>query len=494
MRDYILLYINGREHRISNAQAFVPITDFLRSEQSLCGTKVVCAEGDCGACTVLLGRLSDGKLKYKPVNACIQYVFQLDCSHIITVEGLNGSRSSTGVRGSGDLNPVQSAMVECHGAQCGYCTPGFIMAMCASLEERPSACARELKEDLTGNLCRCTGYEAIMKAGLAIDRDAYTSVHELYPGDNMVKQFEHHRQEPVWIRAEEHELLVPVEVKKAVQFKKEHPQAVVVSGGTDVAVTMNKRGVVPEHLISTANLPDLASIDVKTEGDRQVLAVGARVTLRELERFVEELDPDLYYILWVFGSPQIRNAGTLAGNIANGSPIADTLPFLFVMEAEVEVESVSGSRRIKMTDLYEGYRKLSLASDEIITRVHLPLPASSEILRLYKISRRQHLDISAFTAAILIVPDSESEYISSARVAYGGVGPVVIRLPKVERFLEGKELSAETFIAAGKVARAEIEPISDVRGSRDFRLQLAENIMCKFYHEAIDVRELACQS
>lgn len=504
MRDYILLYINGQEHRVSGKQAFIPITDYLRGDLAACGTKVVCAEGDCGACTVMIGRAEGGKLVYKPVNACIQYIFQLDCSHIITVEGL---------KVNGELNPIQEAMVECHGAQCGYCTPGFVVAMCAMADRRkcaevsgsagsgngqdghgsgycPAPDVREIKEELTGNLCRCTGYEAIIKAGLEADYSKYVGVDELYPPSRIVKEFEEHLGDPVHIKAGGTELSVPVSVKEAAKFKQENPTAVIVTGGTDVGVNMNKKGMVPSFLISTSNLPGLDKIVEREEDGRTVLEVGARVSLRSLESRIQELDPELYYVLWVFGSPQIRNAGTLAGNIANGSPIADSLPFLFVMDAEVEVEGVSGSRRIAMTDLYSGYKQLTFKPGEMITRIHLPLPVPGEILKLYKLSRRQHLDISAFTAAIKLTV--AGEIITSAKVAYGGVGPVVSRVTAVEEFLSGKAYSLETFLEAGRVARGAVEPISDVRGSRDYRLQLAENIMVKFWYETAEDKELAC--
>lgn len=480
MRDYILLYINGREHKISGSRAFVPVTDYLRMDLAQCGTKVVCAEGDCGACSVMLGRLEGDELVYKPVNGCIQYVFQLDCAHIITVEGL---------KLNGALNPVQEAMVECHGAQCGYCTPGFVVAMCSMFDEGKPLNACQIKDGLTGNLCRCTGYEAIVKAGLSVDLNEWKSVEKLYPSKEMVKQFKEHSKQAVRIEAGGKELCVPVDVKGACEFKKQNPKTVIVSGGTDVAVMMNKKGFVPDHLISTANIPGIAGITKRSENGRDVLEVGARATLSDLERAVQSLNDDMKYIMWVFGSPQIRNAGTLAGNIANGSPIADTIPFLFAMDAEVEVAGVLGSRKILMKDLYKGYKQLSLQSDEVIVKIHVPMPLKSEIFKLYKVSRRQHLDISSFTAAIRLSVDKGK--ITAASVAYGGVAAVVLRLPEVEKFLVGKTLSLETCREAGQRAREELKPLSDVRGSRDYRLKLAENIFVKFYHETAE-KELVC--
>jgi xanthine dehydrogenase small subunit len=481
MRDYILLYINGREHKVSGDKAFIPVTDYLRYDLSLCGTKVVCAEGDCGACTVMIGRVEGEDLQYKPINSCIQYIFQLDCSHVVTVEGL---------KLNGKLNPVQEAMVECHGAQCGYCTPGFIVAMCSMFDEGKPKTACELKDGLTGNLCRCTGYESIVKAGLEVDLTQWQSIAKLYPAKDMVKEFETHLKQSVGIKADGKELFVPVDVKEACKFKNENPGTVIITGGTDVAVFMNKRGLVPDIVMATSNLPGLSEIVTRKDGERTVLEVGARVTLKMLEDHISELSEEMKYILWVFGSPQIRHAGTLAGNVANASPIGDTPPFLFTMDAEIEATGVNGVRRIKMTEFYLGYKKLALQADEMITKIHVPLPTKDEIVKLYKVSRRQHLDISAFTAAIRIKVDKGK--IQTAAVTYGGVAAVVMRLPKVEQFLVGKEFSLATCREAGKLARAEVVPISDVRGSRDFRLALAENIFSKFYHETAE-RELVCQ-
>ncbi len=477
MRDYILLYINGKEHRIGGEQAFVPITDYLRYEQGVCGTKVVCAEGDCGACTTLIGRINGNGIEYKSVNACIQFIFQLDCSHVITVEGL---------KLNDQLNAVQQSMVDCHGAQCGYCTPGIVVAMCGMYNRTCPVNLETIKEELTGNLCRCTGYESIMRAGLAVDEARLFKADDHYPPAAMVRTFKEHVSIPIQISAGERIFFNPVNVGDAVKFKAEHAGTVIVSGGTDVSVNANKRGMEPVHLMSTSNLPGLTEICVR----ENVLEVGARVNLRDLELYVKDLIPEFYKMLWIFGSPQIRCAGTLAGNIANASPIGDTLPFLLVMEAEIEVTGTAGTRRINMNNLYTGYKTLALKSDELITRIFIPVPQKGELLKLYKVSKREQLDISSFGAAIRI--QRTNTKIVDAKLAYGGIAAVVLRMKKTEEFLRGKEFTLDTFRAAGEVAKSEITPLSDVRGSSDFRFQLAENILLKFFYETADERELAC--
>lgn len=494
MRDFVLLYVNGVEHRVAGDEAFVPLSDFLRYSLSQCGTKVVCAEGDCGACSVFLGRLNAAcdRIEYVPVNACIQYMYQLDCTHIVTVEGL---------KVDGDLNTIQQSMVDCHGAQCGYCTPGFIVAMCSLFEacdksgescqsektEKPCAITREAVSDaLTGNLCRCTGYESIIKAAMSVDEKEYKRLENLYPPATFVGAFKKHCDEPVFVKGSDAEFFKPTDVKSAVEYRSNNPACVIVSGGTDVCVNLNKGRIEPGKLMVLTHVAGLE--ELKTNG--KVLEVGARVSLRRLEEFFQKSLPEFHHILRIFGSPQIRYAGTLAGNIANGSPIADSLPFLFVTGSEVEVAGVKGERRIKVSELYSGYRKMVLSEDEIIVRVHIPMPSQSTILKLYKVSKREHLDISSFTAAISL--ERNGEKIANARVAYGGVAAVVLKLPKTEEFLNGKTFSLDTFRQAGAIAAKEVTPISDVRGSKDYRLQLAANIMEKFFFESADEKELAC--
>ena len=490
MRDYIDVFINGREHRLEGEAVFLPITDYLRYDAGLCGTKVVCAEGDCGACTVMLGRLVEDEIEYKPVNACILYGYQVDPCHIVTVEGL---------KKDGALNRVQEAMVECHGAQCGYCTPGFVMAMTAIFdkcsEESGSACAercseKNIRDGLVGNLCRCTGYEAIVKAGLAVDASALVSFRELFPEENMIERF----RELANIRAEiAHEgkmAILPSALSELVEARCGYPGARIVGGGTDLSVQLNKGMIEIETMISIANVDELDYVTGSEQNGREIVEVGARVSLAELESYLLERHCDIDYIFWVFGSPQIRNSGTLAGNIANASPIADTPPYLFVMDAEVIAVGPKGERSIPITEFYSGYKTLTLAKDEVIKAIRFGLPRADETLKLYKISRRQHLDISAFTAAIRL--KREGEKIVEAAVAYGGVAATILRMKEVEEFLKGKPYTLETFEEAGRIATDSIKPLSDVRGSSSYRSQLAENIMTKFYYETAREEELAC--
>lgn len=471
MRDHLQVFVNGTPHRVTGADAFASVSDFLRRRLGLIGTKIVCSEGDCGACSVLVGRPQQGRLHYQPVDACILFMFQADGSHVVTVEGLNRN---------GALSPVQEEMVRGHASQCGFCTPGFVVALTALFEQestRRHLSDAEMRYGLCGNLCRCTGYTPILDSGRRVDAAGLARLEELYPDAEIASALSQGRGDPVALESGGRRLFLPTDLPEAVRFKREHPQAVIVSGATDLGVRWNKGEVDLEVILGLNNIADLAEL---TEHDG-VMVAGARVTWTQVEHQLGQRVPELNQILWRFGSPQIRHVATMAGNIANASPIADALPFLFVMNAELELIGPSGSRRVNINDFYRGYKQMDLGGDELIHRIHTPLPRDGDILKLYKISRRKDLDISTFTAAVWMRIDGET--VRDARIAYGGVGPVVLRLPRTEAWLTGHRLSAQRCREAGRLARTEITPITDVRGSKQYRSQLAENILVKFYHD-----------
>ncbi|MBN8660768.1 MAG: FAD binding domain-containing protein [Candidatus Obscuribacter phosphatis] len=531
-RANLVFYINGKRHEVGGQAAFQPLTDYLRYGQSLCGTKVVCAEGDCGACTVLVGRARTAGapgFSYVPVNGCIQYLYQLDGCHILTVEGVTGCQSDDAA--ACRLNPAQEAMVVENGSQCGFCTPGFIMSLSAiaycdyykdylgkgSLANQTDS----LKSALTGNLCRCTGYEAIVKAAVSARYDQFQALCQVYDEQAILKDLEPLLSADVSVQWQDpgqsgpgqsglgqsgsdqaattpmsqRQVFIPSSVASLCSYLAENPDAVLVSGGTDVSVNMNKREFKPFKLVSTARLGlDQLKILDKDELEKSglgksglgksglgTLKVGASVSLAQLEDYMKEACPEFYKILWVFGSPQIRHAGTLAGNIANGSPIADSVPFLMLAQAYVEATSAQGTRLVPMSEFYLGYKKLALRPGEFISAVYIPMPVAQEKIKLYKVSRREHLDISSFTAAFAL--QIESGLIKQIRVVMGGMAATIIRLGEVESFLTGKPFKLETFKQAGKMAASSLAPLTDVRGSREYRLKLAENIFAKLYHE-----------
>jgi xanthine dehydrogenase small subunit len=505
VRDYVIIYVNGRRHEVRGARAFQSLSDFLRYDLGLTGTKVVCAEGDCGSCTILLGRLErswegeapaepapqerrppEYKIRYRTACSCIQFLSQLDCTHIITVEGL---------KYDGQLNPVQEAMVTCQASQCGFCTPGFVVSLCAMFEDaRENASTNAVKMACIGNLCRCTGYEAIVKAGANVDRSRMRPLARMYPQQPMVADFAQHSRDPVHVgwappassssTDERWEMptvpklfFKPTTIVQAVKFRADHPDCTILAGGTDIGVQMNKFLREAKTILSLSGLTELRAVRV----ENGAIVAGALASIAQLERISRDALPEYARLLYYFGSPPIKNAGTLGGNIANGSPIGDTMPALYVLNAEIELTGTSGSRRVNINEFYTGYKTNVSTPDELITAIYIPLPVPSDIFKLYKVSKRKDLDISAFTAAIWMRRNGET--VTDTRIAYGGVGPNILRLKETEAFFIGKMLSHETIREAGEIARSEISPISDVRGSAEFRAQLGENILRKFYAE-----------
>jgi len=469
MRDYLLVYVNGRAVPVRGEDAFLTLAEFLRRRRSLTGTKVVCAEGDCGACAVLVGRTAagDSKIRYSSVNSCIQMMFQLDGTHVVTVEGLKYGT---------ELNPIQQAMVQCHGTQCGFCTPGFVVSLC-DLMQAETVTAQDVRRGLVGNLCRCTGYDSIVRAGMAVDRSTLKSLDELYPPGEMMAEMSATEAEDVLVAADGKTFFKPVSVAGALRFRKENPNCLIVAGATDLGVQRNKGMRKLDVVMSLGGLRELGGIEV-TAG---TLTIGASATLTELERVSAKHLPELGRSLAYFGSPLIKNAGTLAGNLVNASPIGDTIPAFYVLEGEVEIAGESGRRWVKIEDFYVGYRKTILKAEELVTRLRLPIPRKGEIFKIYKVSKRKDLDISSFDAAIWMrIGGGRIEQI---RIAYGGVGPMVMRMIGAEAFLSGKIASRELFAEAGNIAAGEVSPISDVRGAEAYRRVLARNILVKFWQE-----------
>ncbi len=495
MRNYILLFVNGQQHSVTGSDALITLSDFLRHRLKLCGTKIVCSEGDCGSCSVLCGRQDKDTIQYSPIDSCIGFVFQFDGCHIVTVEGLNGCNETTGCKNKnagkdqnskscGDkLNGVQQAMIDCHGSQCGFCTPGFVVAMTGVLEQNNAPSEDDWRHALTGNLCRCTGYSPIIEAGLKSDTANTPPIRSVYPDETFLRSANTSAEEAIEIQSDSGTTLYcPTTIAAAVEFLDLHPDARIVAGATDVGVRFNKGERDFQNWLSLSRIREMEGAEVVSGENGNSINAGARATWTEIENLVRHRVPQFHSIVSIFGSPQIRNMGTIGGNIINASPIADSIPFLLVCEAEFELTGKSGTRTVNVNSFYQDYKKFDLRSGELLTRIRIPLPSKNSNLRLYKVSRRRDLDISTFTAAVQIEAD-DTEKITRAAIAFGAVGPVVLRLPETEAFLVGKTLSLETMIAAGEISAGEITPISDVRGGEDFRYTLARNILLKYFHE-----------
>jgi len=467
MRDFLLIYINGQAVEIKGEKASMMLADFLRYELRLTGTKIVCAEGDCGACTVL--KYNSRKGYFEPINSCITTLFQLDGSSIVTVDHRE------------TLSPIQKSMMTVHASQCGFCTPGFVMALTGLAEKKTKnkeekISEREVKNCLTGNLCRCTGYQPIVRAGQKMNLKEYECLSKIYftkkQRDHLKKIF----QIPLKINDGEFEIYAPKTLKDASKYLLKNKTSKIISGGTDLGVLFNKGKFQPTKYLSLHLIQELYEVK-KIKSSH--LRVGARVTLSELRSHCKEVIPELARFLDIFASPQIKNVATLAGNLANASPIADTPPFLLAVNCIQHIFGPNGYREVALDEFYLGYKKTNFKNGEIIAFVEFEIPRKNENLSLYKSSQRKDLDISCVNAAFRL--EIKSNQILSARLALGGVGPTPMRLKKTEKLLLKKNVNSETLELACRSLQGEIAPISDLRGSHAFRRVTAENFFRHFF-------------
>jgi xanthine dehydrogenase small subunit len=474
MRDHLVLWVNGVRREVRGGDACLTLSDWLRGRLGLVGTKIMCAEGDCGACTVLVAEpVADGPPRYLPIDSCIRFLFQVDGCHVVTVDGLARD---------GELAPAQRAMVDCHGSQCGFCTPGFVMALAGGCHAQAAGVDVDWRKELAGNLCRCTGYVSIFEAAAQAELES-DWLTDRFPDRSWVAEGARLRRESLDLRGDLDgaalRAICPATLPEALAAR-QVPEARVVAGATDLGVLWNKGTLRPRHWLDLSRVAALRGIEVEEAAGRATLVAGPLATWTDLLDVCQARLGEAVPILEAFGGPQIRHVGTLGGNIVNGSPIADSLPLLFAMEATLELASTRATRSVPIDRFYKGYKQLDLAADELLVGVRMPLPAADDLVRLVKVSRRRDLDISTFTSAILV--RRHGDRIGTARVAFGGVGPTVMRMRGAEAALEGRPFTEETFRRAGEAAAAEIRPLTDVRGSADYRLQLARNVLVEFFH------------
>lgn len=457
------------------------LAEWLRKEIGLTGTKIVCAEGDCGSCTVLRA-FHNATPQFESMNSCIALVAQMDGSHIVTVEGMQ----------CGDaLSPAQKAMHSCHASQCGYCTPGFVMAMSAMLERHERAPPKTVANYLTGNLCRCTGYSTIIEAGAQARATEEHSVARRYSNPAAIADIALIMKQSLRINHDGIIFCAPTSLREATTFSANHPSCRVIAAATDVGVQLNKGKPLPRAMLSLHLIPALHEIKRTRTG----LSVGARVTLAQVRRECANISPEFARFLDLFASPQIKNVATLVGNVANASPIGDTLPFLMIAGGRVHLASrpdgkgALRTRSVAIADLFVGYKQLAIEAGEIITHLSFDGTKHDEFLRLCKVSKRKDLDISAVSGAFSMTirrarkPHAPA-IVESARIAFGGVAATPIRLPRVEASLVG-ELTADRLDVAAKLIAESITPISDVRGSAAYRRVLAVNLFRRYGREVI---------
>ncbi|MCA9507978.1 MAG: FAD binding domain-containing protein [Myxococcales bacterium] len=456
-RDYIAMSLNGQALKIAKEHAFMMLADFLRYQKKLTGTKIVCAEGDCGACTVLIFRPRIDH-QFVPINACIVGLTQLDGAHVITIEALKKENA---------LSPIQRALHNFHGSQCGFCTPGFVMALTGLFEKSPARLSpQKVKNELTGNLCRCTGYISIIEAALSIDGKT------IKPLKNYFSTSTYENNGAIKFKHEGKEFYAPTTLEEADKLAQQGYK--IRSGNTDLGVLENKDKATPLRILSLNLIDEL--YDIRQEDER--IIVGARVNLSSLRKFCQKRAPLFAQFINIFASPQIKNMATLVGNTANASPIADTTPFLMVCDGMIHLRSIEGSRAISIEKLFVSYKTLNLKYNEYITHISFCLPKSHEHLKLDKVSTRKDLDIATINSAFRI--ELAGKVIKNIKLAMGGIGPMIKRLKNTEQFMFNKELDSALISDAQKILQQEITPQSDLRASAQFRRVLANNVFSRY--------------
>ncbi|WP_162652760.1 xanthine dehydrogenase small subunit [Lentilitoribacter sp. Alg239-R112] len=470
-RDHINFLLNDKSVRLTDIPASATLLDYLRLEQRLRGTKEGCAEGDCGACTVLVGRISNDRLIYETVNSCIRFLGSLDGCHIVTIEHLKKS--------DGSLHPVQQAMVDHHGSQCGFCTPGIVMSLYALWMENPTPSNQEIEIALQGNLCRCTGYEPIIHAAQAIssidtpENDPLKTERDEIK--NRLKSFNDNAR--VDIKFEEEHFIVPASLDDFADARVKYPNSTIVAGSTDVGlwVTKNMRPITPAIFIS--NLDELQKINVSASQ----ISIGAGVTYNDMQDVVEKHIPQLKGFWNRIGGMQVRNMGTVGGNIANGSPIGDTPPALIALGAELRLRCGGKQRSLPIESFFIDYGKQDRKTGDFLEQINIPIPDPSDFFAVYKISKRRDEDISALCGAFKV--RISNGMISDAKIAFGGMAATPKRATNVEKKLIGKSWSMDTISTSMVFFEEDYAPLSDWRASSDYRMLVAKNLLLRFFKE-----------
>jgi xanthine dehydrogenase small subunit len=483
-QDSVIRFVlDGEVFEVTDCDPARSVLDYLREDLQRCGTKEGCAEGDCGACTVVVGELLAQRLRWRSINACLLLLPMLHGKLLLTVESLSG-------RGEA-LHPVQQAMVDCHASQCGFCTPGFVMSLFALYKNNPAPERDTVEDALSGNLCRCTGYRPIVDAA----RQMYRLPIPTSPGpawlyrdsedsadEDRLRQLMQ-QVEPtamLAIEARGQRFFAPVNRDQLHELLIQYPAATIVAGNTDVGLWINKQLRDLPVMIYLGLVDSLRRIERRDV----VLVLGAMVSLSDAYDALVEHYPELKELYRRFASLPVRNAGTLGGNVANGSPIGDSMPALLALDTQVCLHGPAGARRVPLADFYLGYQQKDLQPGEWLESLEVPLPVEQQrlLLRSYKVSKRVDQDISALCAAFALQLDPDG-VVNRCRVAFGGMAAVPARGLKTEATLLGSFWDEASLEQACLALAEDFSPLNDLRASAGYRMRVAQNLLRRFYLE-----------
>jgi len=467
MRNSIRFIRKGRLVELRDFDPNTTLLDYLREVEGARGTKEGCGEGDCGACTISLGRLRDGAIVYEPVNACIQLLGMVDGSEVVTVEDL----------ADGDkLHPVQSAMVDNHASQCGFCTPGFVMGLFTLYQATDDAVSRgQVNDWIAGNLCRCTGYRPIIDAGIDACDSPRDDKFRKEAGDKAGLLAFLADREDVLVGDENRFFAAPATLDHLAVLYDAHPDATIVAGATDVGLWITKQ---LRDLPKIIHLGRVRGFD-HIEDTGYELLIGAGATFAQVEPWLAGIDPDLGELLRRLGSKQVRASGTLAGNLANGSPIGDSPPALIALNAKIELRKGTAVRSLPVEEFYIDYGKQDRQDGEFVAGLLVPKLNRDQIFRCYKITKRFDQDISSVMGAFRFTVDEDGR-IAEARIAYGGLAAIPKRASDAEKALYGAQLrDSHAWSKAFAALRSEFQPIDDHRASARYRTETAHALLGK---------------
>jgi len=460
---------------LENIDPNLTVLQYLREIQFNTGSKEGCASGDCGACTVVLAELDSdnaGQLHYKSINSCITFVGNLHGKQLITVEDLKEKTK---------LHHAQQTIVDNHASQCGFCTPGFVMSSFALHKHNKTPTRAQVLEALAGNLCRCTGYRSIIEAALTssigVDEDSFAKHYQ----QTVATLIELQKLPAPSLSGNGHHFIAPKNIDELAYELAHEPKATLVAGGTDLALSVTQNLATIDKLVYIGNVEELTRIE---ETDTEII-IGSALPYSKFIETLHRYYPDLGDMIERIGSKQVRNNGTLGGNIGNASPIGDMPPALIALGASMTLHVNGVERTILVEDYFVDYKKTVLKPAEFIKSVQIPKPIAGQTLKLYKISKRFDDDISAVLAAIFIERKAESQdqNITNVRIAFGGMAAIPKRAPATEAVLLGNSLTKALVVQAQATLTTDFQPMSDVRASSEYRMRVAQNLIEKCYLE-----------